>query len=86
MRPSVTPPVTCSGRRVFIAIAAALRPGPWRGLGEDGPIAARLVLVAASLALLLAFLPLAGVAWSYGMRYAAFPVVADLTRAGSDHS
>lgn len=68
------------GAACFLAIAAARRPGPWRSLGQDGPIAARLVLLAAGLALLLAFLPLAGVAWHYGMRYAAFPVVADLTR------
>lgn len=69
------------GAACFLAIAAALRPGPWRGLGQDGPMAARLVLLAAGLALLLAFLPLAGVGWHYAMRSAAFPVVADLTRA-----
>ena len=62
----------------FIAIAAALQPGLWRELGRDGPIAARLVLVCAVLGLGLAVTPLFGVAWSYGMRAAGFPVVVDL--------
>lgn len=62
----------------FIAIAAALQPGLWRELGRDGPIAARLVLVCAVLALGLAITPLFGVAWSYAMRAAGFPVVVDL--------
>lgn len=68
-----------TGAVCFIAIAAALRPSLWASLGKDGPIAARLVLVGAALALGLAVMPLAGVAWSYGMRAAAFPVLADLT-------
>jgi hypothetical protein len=69
-----------TGAVCFIAIAAALRPGLWRGLGRDGALAARLVLAGAVLALALAVMPLAGVAWSYGMRAAAFPMVADLTK------
>lgn len=69
-----------TGAACFIAIAAALRPELWRRLGRDGRIAARLVLVGACLALALITLPLAGVAWSYGMRNAAYPVVADLTQ------
>ena len=68
-----------TGAVCFIAIAAALRPSLWVSLGKDGPIAARLVLIGAVLALGLAVMPLAGVAWSYGMRAAAFPVLADLT-------
>jgi len=62
----------------FIAIAAAMQPGLWKRLGRDGPLAARLVLACAVLALGLAITPLFGVAWSYGMRAAGFPVVADL--------
>lgn len=68
-----------TGAVCFIAIAAGLRRRLWRGLGPDGPIAARLVVAGAVLALGLAVLPLAGVAWSYTQRAAAFPVVADLT-------
>lgn len=68
-----------TGAFCFIAIAAALQPGMWQGLGRDGPLAARLVLIGAVLALGLGVMPLAGVAWSYGMRAAAFPVLADLT-------
>lgn len=67
-----------TGALCFIAIAAARQPGLWRGLGRDGPIAARLVLIGAVLALGLAVMPLAGVAWSYSKRSAAFPVLADL--------
>jgi VanZ family protein len=69
-----------TGAACFIAIAAALRPEPWRGLGPDGPVAARLVLAGAGLVLALAVMPLAGVAWNYHQRAAAFPVVADLTQ------
>lgn len=69
-----------TGAVCFIAIAAGLRRGLWRGLGPDGPIAARLVMVVAVLALGLVVMPLAGVAWSYAQRAAAFPVVADLTQ------
>lgn len=69
-----------TGALGFIAIAAALRPGLWQTLGRDGPLAARLVLVAAALVLALVSLPLANVAWSYTQRTAAFPVVADLTQ------
>jgi VanZ family protein len=70
-----------AGALCFIAIAASRRPGLWQGLGRDGPVAARLVLIGAVLALGLAVMPLAGVAWSYGKRAAAFPVLADLTEA-----
>lgn len=69
-----------TGALCFIAIAAALRPGLWRSLGRDGPVAARLVLVGAALVLALTATPLVGAAWSYSMRNAAYPVVADLTR------
>jgi hypothetical protein len=69
-----------TGALCFIAIAAALQPRLWQGLGRDGPVAARLVLIGAVLALGLAVMPLAGVAWSYGKRAAAFPVLADLTQ------
>jgi hypothetical protein len=69
-----------TGALSFIAIAAALRPGLWQKLGRDGPVAARLVLVGAVLVLGLTSLPLLNVAWSYGHRAAAFPVLADLTR------
>jgi hypothetical protein len=68
-----------TGAVCFIGIAAGLRRGLWRGLGPDGPVAARLVVAGAVLALGLAVLPLVGVAWSYAQRAAAFPVVADLT-------
>jgi VanZ family protein len=68
-----------TGALCFIAIAAALRPEPWQGLGRDGPVAARLVLLGATLALGLVVMPLAGVAWSYGARAVAFPVLADFT-------
>ena len=67
-----------TGALCFIAVAAALRPGLWQGMGRDGPIAARLVLVGAVLALALAVSPLANVAWNYAQRARAFPVVADL--------
>jgi hypothetical protein len=70
-----------TGAVCFIAIAASLRPEVWKGLGRDGPVAARLVLTGAVLALALAALPLAGAAWSYGMRAAAFPMLADLTKS-----
>ncbi len=69
-----------TGAVCFLAIAAALRPALWRGLGQDGPVAARLVLIGAALALVLTALPLVGVAWSYSMRHMAYPVVADLTQ------
>lgn len=69
-----------TGAACFIAIAAALRPEPWRGLGPDGPVAARLVLAGAALVLALVVMPLVGVAWNYYQRAAAFPVVADLSR------
>jgi VanZ family protein len=69
------------GALCFLAAAAALRPRLWRGLGADGPVAARLVLVIATLTLALAVWPLAGVAWSYGMRRAALPVLADFGAA-----
>ncbi|HRP35055.1 MAG TPA: hypothetical protein PLI48_04145 [Gammaproteobacteria bacterium] len=69
-----------TGALCFLAIAATLRPGMWRRLGRDGPLAARLVLAGALLALVLVSLPLLGVAWSYGQRAAAFPVLADLTQ------
>lgn len=65
----------------FLAIVAALRPALWRGLGKDGPVAARLVLAGAALTLVLALAPLAGVAWHYSQRAAAFPVVADFTQS-----
>jgi hypothetical protein len=68
------------GAAGFIAVAAALRPTLWRGLGPDGPVAARLVLVAALLALGLAAMPLIEAGWNYQRRQAAFPVVADLSR------
>lgn len=68
-----------TGAVCFIAIAAASQPALWQGLGRDGPVAARLVLIAGVLALGLAVMPLAGVAWSYSMRAAAFPVLVDLT-------
>jgi len=68
-----------TGALCFIAIAAALRPKFWRGLGPEGPVAARLVLIGAVLALGLAVMPLANVAWSYAKRAGAFPVLADLT-------
>jgi VanZ family protein len=66
-----------TGAFCFIAIAAALRPEPWQGLGRDGPVAARLVLIGSTLALGLAVMPLVGVAWSYGARAVVFPVLAD---------
>lgn len=69
-----------TGALCFLAIAAALRPGMWRKLGHDGPLAARLVLVVATLGLVLVSLPLIGVAWSYSQRAAALPVLADLTQ------
>lgn len=69
-----------TGALCFIAVAAALQPALWQGLGRDGPVAARLVLIGAALALGLGIMPLAGVAWSYGMRAAAFPVIADLAQ------
>jgi hypothetical protein len=69
-----------TGAVCFIAIAASLRPEVWRGLGRDGPIAARLVRTGAVLALALAALPMASAAWSYGMRAASFPMLADLTK------
>lgn len=67
-----------TGALCFIAIAAALRPELWQGMGRDGPIAARLVLTGALLALALAVMPLASMAWNYAQRARAFPVVADL--------
>lgn len=67
-----------TGALCFIGIAAALRPRLWQSLGRDGPIAARLVLAGAVLALLLAVMPLADMAWNYAQRARAFPVVADL--------
>jgi hypothetical protein len=70
-----------TGALCFIAIAAALRPQLWQRLGRDGVVAARLVLVVAALALVLVTMPLAGAAWSYAKRQAAFPVVADLAQA-----
>lgn len=70
-----------TGAFCFIAIAAALQPGVWQRLGRDGPVAARLVLLGAGLVLGLAAWPLVGAAWSYGMRAAAFPLVADLTKS-----
>jgi len=68
-----------TGALCFIAIAAALRPRLWRPLGHDGPLAARMLLVGAVLALGLASLPLLSVAWSYSQRATVFPVLADLT-------
>ena len=67
------------GAVCFLAIAAAVHPGLWRQLGQDGPIAARMVLVAAVLTLALALAPLVGVAWHYAQRAAAVPVLADLS-------
>jgi hypothetical protein len=67
-----------TGAACFIVIAAALRPALWRTLGRDGPVAARLMLIGAVLVLGLILMPLAGAAWSYAMRAAAFPVLADL--------
>lgn len=67
------------GAVCFLAIAAAAQPALWQRLGEDGPTAARMVLVAAVLTLALALAPLAGVAWYYAERSAAFPVLADFT-------
>ena len=69
-----------TGAFCFIAIAAALRPAVWTDLGRDGRVAARLLLAGAVLALGLTAMPLVGVAWNYGMRNAALPVVADLTQ------
>lgn len=63
----------------FLAIAAALRPGLWRTLGADGPVAARLVLAGAMLLLALGLMPLASATWSYAKRAEAFPVIAELT-------
>lgn len=68
-----------TGALGFIAIAASLRPGLWRALGPDGPMAARLVLAGAALVLALALMPLFNAAWSYRQRAEQFPVVADLT-------
>jgi len=70
-----------TGAVCFVAIAAALRPGPWRAAGEAGKAASRLVLAAAVLALAIAFSPLATVAWSYAARNSKFPVVAELGAA-----
>jgi hypothetical protein len=70
-----------TGAICFIAIAASFRPDVWKGLGRDGPVAARLVFTGAVLALAVAALPLAGAAWSYGMRAAAFPTLVDLTKS-----
>jgi len=69
------------GTVCFLAIAAATRPRLWRRLGEDGPMAAGMVLVAAALTLALALAPAVGVAWHYAQRAAAFPVLADFTAA-----
>lgn len=70
-----------TGAFCFIGIAAALRPGLWRAMGRDGPMAARLVLIGASLALALSAIPVLAMTWSYGMRHAALPVVGDLAAA-----
>jgi hypothetical protein len=69
-----------AGGLCFLAIAAALRPQLWQGMGQDGPVAARLLLASALLALALALIPLGGVAWYYSKRAAAFPVLADFTQ------
>ena len=70
-----------TGALCFIAIAASFRPRLWRWLGAGGPAAARLVALISVLALVLTMLPLAGLAYSYGMRRAAVPVLADLGAA-----
>jgi hypothetical protein len=67
------------GAVCFLGIVAALRPRLWRGLGADGPLAARLVFAVALLSLAIAMMPLAGMAWSYSMRRAALPVLADFS-------
>lgn len=67
-----------TGAICFLAIASAFRPALWRGLGAEGRPAARLVLVAAVLALAVAMSPLVTVAWHYAMRRAAMPVVAEM--------
>jgi hypothetical protein len=69
------------GAVCFLAIAAAAQPRLWQRLGQDGPTAARMVMIAAVLTLALALAPLAGVAWYYAQRSAALPVVADFTAA-----
>jgi len=70
-----------TGAVCFVAIAAAMRPGPWRAAGEAGQPAARLVLAAAVLALAIALSPLATVTWSYAARSSKLPVVAQLGAA-----
>ncbi len=67
-----------TGAVCFLAIAAALTPRAWRGAAEAGPLASRLVFLGAVLALAIAFSPLATVAWSYAMRSARLPVIAEL--------
>jgi VanZ family protein len=48
-----------TGAVCFVALAAALRPGPWRAAGQAGLMASRLVLIGAVLALAIAFSPMA---------------------------
>ncbi|MEJ2513615.1 MAG: hypothetical protein P8080_02455 [Gammaproteobacteria bacterium] len=67
-----------TGAVCFLAIAAALNPAAWETAEEAGPLASRLVFLGAVLALAIAFAPLASVAWSYGMRSARLPVIAEL--------
>lgn len=67
-----------TGAVCFVAIAAALRPGPWRAAGQAGLMASRLVLVGAVLALAIAFSPMASVAGAYTTRSAKVPVLAEL--------
>jgi hypothetical protein len=67
-----------TGAICFLAIAASLRPRLWNALDVEGRPTARLVLVAAVLALAVALSPLVTVAWHYAMRRAAVPVVVEM--------
>ena len=66
------------GAGAFLALRAVWDRSRW---GQGDTLHRQLLLVAAALVLLLAFWPMVLLSWHYGMRQAAFPMLADFDSA-----